>query len=174
MTPIKGAILLRILLLLPLLLAGCAVAPPPYVYHYIPGRTAVMRGGFAVAPPAAPEEVQIAVAAGNRISGTPYVYGAGHDGRREFDTAYDCSGAASFVLKAAGLLDSPMPSLGFRHYGESGPGRWITIYARRDHVFLVIAGLRYDTGWNGGHHGPQWTMRTRPTDECVLRHPEGL
>jgi hypothetical protein len=162
----------RIFFLLPLLLAGCA-APPPYVYTYIPGRTAILSGGCAIAPPAAPPDVQVAVAAANRISGLPYVYGAGHTSA-EFDSAYDCSGAASFVLKAAGLVDSPMPSFAFRRYGEDGPGQWITIYARRDHVFLVIAGLRFDTGWTGGPRGPQWTTRSRPTDGCVLRHPYNL
>jgi hypothetical protein len=161
---------LQILSLL-LLLAGCA-GPPPYVYTYIPGRTATMQDGYAIAPPAAPAEVQVAVAAANRITGLPYAYGAGHSSA-DFDTAYDCSGATSFVLKAAGLVDSPMPSYAYRRYGEDGPGNWITIYARRDHVFLVIAGLRFDTGWNGSR-GPRWTMRSRPTDGCVLRHPAEL
>ena len=160
------------LFLLLLLLAGCA-SPPPYVYHYIPGYTAVLRDGYAVAPPAAPPVVQVAIAAGNRIAGLPYVYGAGHT-NAEFDTAYDCSGAASFILRASGLLDSPEPSVTFRHYGEGGPGRWITIYARRDHVFLVVAGLRFDTGWNHGLRGPHWTTRTRPTDGAVMRHPYNL
>ena len=155
-----------------LFLAGCA-APPPYVYHYIPGRTAVLRDGYAIAPPAAPPDVQVAVAAANRITGLPYLYGAGHSSA-DFDTAYDCSGATSFVLKAAGLLDSPTTSLAFRHYGASGPGNWITLYARRDHVFLVIAGLRFDTGWTRGPRGPQWTKRSRPTDGAVLRHPYEL
>jgi hypothetical protein len=161
----------RILPLL-LLLTGCA-SPPPYVYTYIPGRTAVLRDGCAIAPPAAPPDVQVAVAAANRISGLPYSYGAGHTGA-QFDTAYDCSGAASFVLRAAGLLDSPIPSLSFRHYGQPGPGDWITIYARRDHVFLVIAGLRFDTGWTGRPRGPQWTEKSRPTDGTVMRHPDEL
>jgi hypothetical protein len=160
----------RIFLLLSLFLAGCE--SPPYVYHYIPGRTAVLRDGYAVAPPAAPPDVQVAVAAANRINGLPYEYGAGHTDA-EFDTAYDCSGAASFVLRAAGLLDSPIPSLGFRHYGADGPGRWITIYARRDHVFMVIAGLRFDTGWTGSR-GPRWTTKSRPTDGAVMRHPYDL
>jgi hypothetical protein len=162
----------RILLPILLFLAGCA-APPPYVYQYIPGRTAVLHDGIAIAPPAAPPEVQIAVAAANRISGLPYEYGAGHSSA-EFDTAYDCSGAASFVLRAAGLVDSPMPSYSYRHYGEGGPGNWITIYARRDHVFMVIAGLRFDTGWTGSSRGPRWTTRSRPTDGAVERHPDGL
>jgi hypothetical protein len=156
-----------------LFLAGCAAEAPPYVYQYTPGRTAELRDGYAIAPPAAPPEVQIAIAAANRIAGLPYVYGAGHSSA-EFDTAYDCSGAASFVLKAAGLLDEPIPSSSFRQYGEPGPGQWITIYARRDHVFLVIAGLRFDTGWNGPYRGPRWTMRSRPTGDAVLRHPDGL
>jgi len=166
----RGKIRLGAILLL-LLLAGCA-APPPYVYQYIPGYTAVLQNGYAVAPPAAPPDVQVAIAAGNRITGMPYVYGAGHT-NAEFDTAYDCSGAASFVLRAAGLLDSPIPSIEFRSYGADGPGHWITIYARRDHVFLVIAGLRFDTGWTGGPRGPQWTTRSRPTDGAVQRHPYG-
>ncbi|HEX4083371.1 MAG TPA: peptidoglycan endopeptidase [Chthoniobacteraceae bacterium] len=158
-------------LLVLLFLAGCAA--PPYVYHYIPGRTATMCNGFAIAPPAAPADVQIAIAAGNRITGLPYEYGAGHTSA-EFDRAYDCSGAASFVLRAAGLLDSPTTSRAFRHYGEAGAGRWITLYARRGHVFMVVAGLRFDTGWTGGRKGPQWTERSRPSDGAVMRHPEGL
>lgn len=175
MKPPPSPIALRaILILIPVLLclAGCA-GPPPYVYHYIPGRTAILRDGIAIAPPAAPEAVQVAVAAGNRIAGLPYVYGAGHTDA-EFDTAYDCSGAVSFVLRAAGLVDSPMPSRAYRRYGADGPGDWITLYARRDHVFIVIAGLRFDTGWNGGEHGPRWTTRSRPTTDAVERHPYGL
>jgi hypothetical protein len=172
MNPVKRSVRFLALILL-MLLAGCA-APPPYVYQYIPGRTAVLHNGIAVAPPAAPPEVQISVAAGNRIAGMPYVYGAGHTSA-EFDTAYDCSGAVSFVLRAAGLVDSPMPARAFRRYGEGGPGDWITIYAKRDHVFMVVAGLRFDTGWTGASsRGPRWTTRSRPTDDAVMRHPENL
>ena len=66
---------------------------------------------------------------------------------------FDCSGATSYVLRAAGRLRDSVPSEGFRHYGESGPGRWISVYARDGHVFLVVAGLRFDTGWTGHEHG---------------------
>ena len=154
-----------------LLLAGCA-GPAPYRYHYIPGRTAVVRNGYAIAPPAAPLAVQSAVAAGNRIAGLPYRYGAGHT--LGYSDAYDCSGAASFVLRGAGRLRSPIPSKAFRRYGASGKGRWISIYARRDHVFLVVAGLRFDTGWGTGAEGPKWTTKSRPATGCVIRHPVGL
>ena len=153
-------------------LAGCAETPP-YVYQYIPGRTAtVSADGTAVAPPSAPTAVQAAIAAGNEIVGTPYVYGGGHGEGRG---GLDCSGATSYVLRAAGRLRDSMPSEAFRHYGESGPGRWISVYARDGHVFLVVAGLRFDTGWTGVQHsGPRWTRRSRPADGCVIRHPPGL
>jgi hypothetical protein len=52
-----------------LFIAGCA--SPPYVYHYIPGRTAILRDGYAIAPRTAPPVIQVAIAAGNRISGLP-------------------------------------------------------------------------------------------------------
>ena len=153
------------------LLAGCA-GPEPYVYRYVPGKTAVMHDGFAVAPPEAPEEIRAAIAAGNRIAGLPYSRGGGH--AHSLDRAYDCSGAASYVLQATGRLHGSMPSTGFRRYGESGKGKWISIYARRDHVFLVVAGLRFDTGWTRGPEGPQWSTRGRPTAGSLVRHPSGL
>lgn len=151
--------------------AGCS-SPPPYVYHYVPGKTAVVKNGYAIAPPSAPPEVHAAIAAGNRIAGLPYRYGGGH--ARTLDTAYDCSGAASFVVSATGKLREPIPSSAFRKYGQGGQGEWISIYARKDHVFLVIAGLRFDTGWTSAAKGPQWTTRSRPTTGSVIRHPEGL
>ena len=163
--------MIRALLLVLLACAGCA-GPAPYVYRDVPGRTAELRDGYAVAPPSAPEAVQAAIAAGNRIAGLPYVWGGGHG--HSIDSGYDCSGATSYVLQAAGRLDSPTPSLAFRRYGESGAGKWISIYARRDHVFLVVAGLRLDTGWGDGPRGPHWTTRRRPANGSVLRHPAGL
>ena len=156
-----------------LFLAGCA-GPPPYVYDYVPGKTAVLENGYAVAPPSAPADVQAVVAAGNRITGLPYGFGAGH--ADAFDTAYDCSGATSFILQAVGKLDEPTTSGGFRHYGRRGEGDWISIYARRGHVFVVVAGLRFDTAWtgSGAARGPRWTTRSRPTRGYVVRHPAGL
>jgi hypothetical protein len=116
--------------------------------------------------------VQAAIAAGNRIAGARYQYGGGHG--RSGDTGFDCSGAASYVLREAGLLDDCRPSTGFRRYGERGEGDWISVYARRGHVFLVVAGLRYDTGWTHSEEGPNWTTESRPADGCVIRHPVGL
>jgi hypothetical protein len=149
---------------------GCASRS--YTYRYVRGRTATVQNGFAVAPASAPAAVQAAIEAGNRIAGSRYAYGGGHSDCN--DGCFDCSGATSYVLQSAGLLRSPMPSRGFRHYGSSGDGRWISVWARNGHVFMVVAGLRFDTGWHGAAEGPRWTTNFRPAHGFVIRHPAGL
>lgn len=171
------------LLALPLLAAtlftvGCASAPSRYVYQYVPGRTATVTSeGTATVPARAPERVAAGIEAGNRIAGSSYVYGGGHGGDGAGGGGgFDCSGSASYVLRAMGELRGTMTSEDFRHYGEGGAGRWVSIWARHGHVFLVVAGLRFDTGWNGGHGntGPRWSEQGRPSEGYVIRHPEGL
>ena len=152
------------------LLAGCS--SPSYSYRHVPGKTAVLQNGYAVAPPSAPPEVHAAIAAGNRIAGLPYRFGGGHG--IEAASGYDCSGAASYVLRGAGKLRTSTTSRGFRKYGASGEGEWINVYARKGHVFLSVAGLRFDTGYTDGPKGPQWTTRSRPAPGAVVRHPDGL
>ena len=156
-----------------LLVGGCS-GPSSYSYHYVPGRTAtVSSSGLAEAPPRAPRAVREAIAAGNRITGAAYVYGGGHGSGS--GGGFDCSGSTSYVLRAAGVMRGSTNSRGFRGYGEHGEGDWISVYARNGHVFLVVAGLRFDTGWTGANReGPRWTTRSRPADGCVVRHPEGL
>lgn len=155
-----------------LLLAACSSSTKQYSYKYVEGKTAKLDGRYAMVPKDAPEAVKKAIEAGNRLIGKPYIYGGGH--RRIEDVGYDCSGTASYVLHHAGLLDAPLASNEFRSFGRSGKGKWITLYARRGHVFTVIAGLRLDTGYNGQGEGPQWSDRSRPIKGAVLRHPQGL
>jgi hypothetical protein len=154
-----------------LFISGCATTPP-YVYRYTPGRTANIANGIAVAPTEAPRIVVAAIAAGNDLVGKPYRYGGGH--KSYYDDAYDCSGAVSYVLHSIGRLNTPTPSKEFRRYGEQGEGHWISLYASSGHSFLVVAGLRYDTGYGNGYQGPRWLTRSRPADEFVIRHPSGL
>ncbi len=154
-----------------IILTGC-VSTPPYVYRYIPGRTATLDNGYAVAPPAAPMLVREAIYAGNQLIGQPYRYGGGH--KTFYDSGYDCSGAVSYVLHSIGRMNTPTPSKQLRRYGEDGPGKWITVYASQGHSFIVVAGLRLDTGYGNGAHGPQWLTRGRPADDFVMRHPGGL
>ena len=153
------------------LLSACC-GPAPYHYTYVPGKTAVVHRGRAVAPESAPPRVKAAIEAANEIAGLPYRRGGGH--ARVHDSAYDCSGATSFVLREAGLLSTPIPSTSFRAYGQGGKGDWISVYARKGHVFLVVAGLRFDTGYGNGAEGPQWSTLNRPVNGCVVRHPVGL
>jgi hypothetical protein len=153
-----------------LFLGGCST--PRYEYRYVRGKTAVLRHGVAQAPPKAPRAVHAAIAAGNRIAGSPYRYGGGHGQVQE--RGYDCSGAASYVLREAGLLGGTCTSDAFRYFGNSGEGKWITVYAKKGHVFLSVAGLRFDTGWTQQREGPRWTTQSRPAEGVTLRHPPGL
>jgi hypothetical protein len=137
------------------------------------GNTATLGSdGRAIAPASAPQEVKDAIAAANRIVGKPYRYGGGH--ARWEDSGYDCSGSMSYALHGAGLLGRARTSGEFMSWGTAGEGSWITIYAHEGHGFLVIAGLRFDTGWNNAGNGPRWSEKMRPTDGYTVRHPAGL
>ena len=128
-------------------------------------------GKTAVAPANAPEEVKQAIAAANKITDKPYKYGGGH-GDFE-DSGYDCSGAVSYALHGAGLLDQPLDSTGFMSWGESGEGEWITVYGKSSHAYIVIAGARFDTSGEG-EEGPRWRSEKAPTTGYAVRHPQGL
>jgi cell wall-associated NlpC family hydrolase len=128
-------------------------------------------GRTAVAPPDAPEQVQAAIEAANRITRKPYRYGGGHGRFR--DSGYDCSGAVSYVLHGAGLLRRARDSSGLMSWRRRGPGRWITVYAHGGHAYLVIAGLRFDTSGRG-ESGPRWRPEPRTARGYVARHAWGL
>ncbi len=146
-------------------------AKHPVSYRFEHGRTALLKDGVAYAPRRAPAAVIRAIAAGNRLQGRPYKWGGGH--ARENDSGYDCSGTVSYVLREAGLLKGSMPSRGYFEYGKKGEGKWITIYTRKGHVFMTVAGLRLDTGGPGGESGPLWKPQTRQGKGHVMRHPSG-
>ena len=122
-------------------------------------RAKVLRDGTAVAPDDAPEPVKRVIQAANAIAKFPYKWGGGHGAWR--DNGYDCSGSVSFALAGAGLLKAPMTSGGFVNYGEEGPGEWITIYANNGHIFMIVAGLRFDTSGQGPRGHPLAGERPR-------------
>jgi len=120
------------------------------------------------------------IAAANRIIGTYYCYAGGHSSLNS--SCYDCSGSVSYALHGGGLLSAPL-AVQFEGYGSPGPGKWITVYADSQHVFVVIAGRAFDTADFGGPNipagtGPRW--RSDPTGnladggDYVVRHPAGL
>lgn len=150
---------------------GFGKSNDPYVYRYERGKSGVLRDGRILVPKKAPEPVKRAAVAGNRLQGKPYVYGGGH--ARLEDRGYDCSGTVSYALINAKLLKSPMGSSDFRKYGRAGKGKWITIYAKKGHVFVTVCGVRLDTGYGGGS-GPAWQTKSRPAKGYSMRHPPGL
>jgi len=137
----------------------------------VPG-AATLAGERAIAPASAPTAVKQVIAAANRIRATPYIWGGGHG--RWWDKGYDCSGSVSYALHGAKLLEAPLVSGSFMTWGEPGPGAWITIYANKQHVYMTVAGLRWDTGGDApGITGPRWHAYMASAKGFVIRHPAG-
>ncbi len=137
------------------------------------------RNGIAVPPENAPRRVKDAIHAANKIHEKPYKWGGGHSSWR--DSGYDCSGAVSYALGKPGarLIKSPMPSGGFTNVGRKGKGDWITVYANSGHMFVVIAGLRFDTSQpDDGKSGPGWSKDVKRgfvnVSKRTARHWRGL
>src|SRR4051794_17943102 len=83
--------------------SGGTTLPPPPTPR---GGHAKLVGGLAIAPKRAPKRVVAAIDAANRIAEHhPYCLGGGHQAWRS--RCYDCSGAVSYALHGAGLLDYP-------------------------------------------------------------------
>ncbi len=166
--------------------AGCPATLGDGTLGLSPGETAqVLASGAASAPVKAPAAVKRAIAAGNLIHTLPYPEPDVHYGTlARAWPAYDCSGATSFLLYAAGLLGpNALDSTSLESYGQPGPGHWITIYANSAHAWIVIAGIAFDTANYGGlpipaGSGPRW--RTQPLANLAdgtsyaVRHPPGL
>ncbi len=138
-------------------------------------RARLLSSGKAAAPENAPEAVQQAIWAANRIIGKPYRYGGGH--ARFEDSGYDCSGTVSYALRGAGLVKSPLNSSGFMRWGKRGKGQWITVYTNPGHAYVVIAGLRLDTSAADdprGGKGPRWRPLRKSDSGFAARSPVGF
>lgn len=125
--------------------------------------------GRAIAPVQAPAAVKRVIAAANQIRNKPYIYGGGH--RRLRDRGYDCSGSVSYALRAAGLIRGSSPSYGYYNWGKPGKGRWITIYTKNSHMFMVVAGLSFDTSNMRSNGGNRWSTTVRSTRGFKVRSP---
>jgi len=150
--------------------AWIAIAPSPASAR----PHARLHGSRAVAPKHAPPAVKKMIKAANHIRHKPYKWGGGH---ADWDSkGYDCSGSVSYVLHKAGYLDYPLTSGGFMDWGKKGANRWVNIWASKDHVYMVIAGLRWDTSYitDGDKTGPGWSELKRPSKGFKLRHPAGI
>ncbi len=161
--------------------AGCS----PIDAHGLPltsgPRAVLLSDGQAAAPTDAPAAVKGIIAAGNQIVGKPYVYGAGHGlALGQVAPAYDCSSSVEHLLYGGRLLALYYGAASgqLESFGLSGPGRWVTLYASPDHVFMYVAGVRWDThnaaGPQDGSSGIGWHPLVRSADGFVERHPVGL
>jgi hypothetical protein len=134
-------------------------------------KATALPNGIALPPLEAPEEVKQIIEAGNIIARSPYKWGGGHG--KWLDNGYDCSGSVSFALAAAGLLEGPMASGPLMSWGKPGKGKWVTIYTHTGHVFMEVAGIRFDTS-GARVTGSRWQNEMRSTAGFVARHPAGL
>jgi hypothetical protein len=146
-------------------------APAPFAAQSAE-RATLTSDGRAIAPASAPPAVKATIDAANRIVGKPYKYGGGH-GRWE-DSGYDCSGSMSYALHGGGLVSRAMTSSDYARWGDAGRGAWITTYGNSGHSYMVVAGLRFDTGWHNAGNGPRWSDEMRPASGYSVRHPRGL
>jgi hypothetical protein len=95
-------------------------------------------------------------------------------------SAYDCSSSVEHLLFGGGLiaLDDTAPSGSLESFGAPGAGKWVTVYASAAHVFMYVAGLRWDTHGAAGHGDGGlvigWHPLVRNADGFVARHPVGL
>jgi 3D (Asp-Asp-Asp) domain-containing protein len=173
--------------------AGCPIATNEPLTLAPGDQAAILSDGLATAPSDAPTAVKQAIAARNLLTDTPYLWGGGHGTPlTELAAGYDCSGATSFILHAAGVLGAyALDSTGLESWGAPGPGRWITVYANSRHAFIDIAGVVMDTAWYAPVQpttppsGPRWQPEsiiapqyggdlTAGNGGFIQRHPPGL
>ena len=147
--------------------------------RYRPAKKAKIVNGLAVPAKGTPKRIVRVIKAANKIARRPYRYGGGHQSFN--DTGYDCSGAVSFALRGGRFVKAPRDSSGFMNWGLAGKGKWITVYTNPGHAYVVIAGLRFDTGVRDDYgrsrgiapgSGPRWG-KPRPTRGFTARRIRG-
>jgi cell wall-associated NlpC family hydrolase len=134
-------------------------------------KATALPNGVALPPLEAPQAVMEVIQAGNTIARSPYKWGGGHGSFK--DNGFDCSGSVSYALYAAGLIGGSATSGSLMAWGKPGKGRWITVYANPGHVFMEVAGIRFDTSGQRVT-GSRWQNEFRGTGGFTVRHPPGL
>lgn len=139
-------------------------------------------GGAGTGAGELPAAVEKMIAFAESAEGKPYIWGGtGLDAR-----GYDCSGFVSTVLEAGGVGAGHMDTNALAHYGEAGPGTYVTIHdnaglgdAHAEHVIIQL-GDRY---WASGEGSPNGGVGEVPPSQLTAawlahfgtkRHPKGL
>lgn len=113
-----------------------------------------------------------------------YVYGGGHGPPLSKVTVHqglDCSSSTSRALYHNGLLGSTVAQVSgwFETWGARGRGKYVTVHASADHVWVEFTlpegWSRFDTSPHGsGEFGPRVRTGKRSDIRFVHRHPPGL
>jgi hypothetical protein len=113
-----------------------------------------------------------------------YLYGGGHKSSfsaYKFNSRLDCSSSTSWALYLNDLLGDSAPHVSgwFEFWGEGGRGRYVTVHANEDHVWIEFTlpegYYRFDTSPHGdGDRGPRVRRRGRFDSGFTHRHPKGL
>jgi hypothetical protein len=113
----------------------------------------------------------------------PYIWGGGHGAAGVATSGgFDCSGSCVAVLAAANLGYHPGGPTDVSggmaaHWGSPGQGRFMTVWANYEHVWIQFKGFpawRFDTSTGGGGacggSGPQLRFCARSTSGFTPRH----
>jgi hypothetical protein len=113
-----------------------------------------------------------------------YRYGGGHGVKLDdlsIHQGMDCSSSSCKALHAVGLFHElyATNSTGLESYGESDGGKYVTIHANSEHVWIEFSlpegYFRFDTSPHGcGTRGPRVRTCTRFSSTFVSRHPAGM
>lgn len=153
--------------------SALGMAGAGYYYYSNPQPYLIFDGQYARPGPDLPPVVHAIVQYANELQARPYVTGGGH--QVLFDYGFDCSGAVSHVLYRAGLMRGPLTSEGFASYGQLGPGRYVNLFVKpREHIFMSVCGLRFDTSGGTSGEGPRWRPAPRNPGGFQVRHPVNL
>ena len=134
-------------------------------------KATALSNGVALPPLEAPEAVRQIIEAGNSIARTPYKWGGGHGKWRTRATTARAPSRSRSPRRACSTR--PLASGPLMSWGEAGKGKWVTIYSNPGHVYLVVAGVRFDTS-APRETGSRWTNTMRSNAGFVARHPPGL
>ena len=132
-----------------------------------PGKARLVNGR-AIPPSNAPARVVGVIEAANKIArGKGYCYGGGHGSFKS--KCYDCSGSVSYALRGGRFVRRPLASGDFMRWGRARRGKWITVFSNPGHVYMTVAGLRFDTSMTRGE-GPGWSKEMRSSSGYRKRH----
>lgn len=118
-----------------------------------------------------------------RFSG-PYDFGGGHG--RPLSTldpgmGLDCSSSTSLALWKVGLYAGAFPQVSgsFETWATGGRGKYVTVHANDEHVWIEITlpegWFRFDTSPHGdGPRGPRVRTSRRGDRSFAHRHPRGM